>query len=191
MDSEPLLPNQPMSICDSRKCTGCCACLNACDKDAISIAPDHEGFPRPAIDMGRCVRCGKCAKVCPQNTHPALPDEQKAAYACWHKDEAIRNKSSSGGAFTALADEILSRGGIVYGAAFDASNVVRHIRIESPAELSRLRRSKYVQSDVGHVFREVRGDLAENKLVLFSGTPCQVDGLYAFLGNGTRDFSIR
>ena len=172
MDGKTLLPDQTMYICDFRKCTGCCACLNACERDAISMAPDGEGFPRPAIDMDRCVRCGKCAKVCPQNTPPAIPSEQKTAYACWHKDEAIRNKSSSGGAFTAIADEVLSRGGIVYGAAFDASNVVRHVRIESSAGLSRLRRSKYVQSDVGQVFREIRGVLAENKPVLFSGTPC-------------------
>ena len=171
-----------MPICDPRKCTGCCACLNACERDAISMSPDNEGFLRPAIDMDKCVRCGKCARICPQNTPPAIPNEQKTAYACWHKDEAIRNKSSSGGAFTAIADAVLSRGGIVFGAAFDVSNVVRHIRVDSSAELSRLRRSKYVQSNIGHAFREIRDALAENKPVLFSGTPCQVDGLYAYLG---------
>lgn len=182
MDGTPQSPDQTAPICDPSRCTGCCACLNACERDAISMAPDDEGFLRPAIDAEKCVRCCRCAKVCPQNTPPEVPDELNTAYACWHKDEAIRNKSSSGGAFTAIAEDILSRGGIVFGAAFDASNVVRHVRVESSAGLSRLRRSKYVQSDVGQVFREIRGVLAENKPVLFSGTPCQVDGLYAFLG---------
>ena len=81
MDGTPQSPDQTAPICDPSRCTGCCACLNACERDAISMAPDDEGFLRPAIDAEKCVRCGRCAKVCPQNTPPEVPDELKTAYA--------------------------------------------------------------------------------------------------------------
>ena len=147
------------------------------------MAADEEGFLHPVIDPARCVHCGKCRRVCPQLNPQPRPQAVKTAFACWHKDEAIRNKSSSGGAFTAIAEEILSRGGIVYGAEFDTPLKVRHAGCESSAGLSRFRRSKYLQSEMGHVFVEVRDMLSKGRCVLFSGTPCQVDGLYSYLGN--------
>ncbi len=175
--------NDAMAICDSVSCTGCAACFNACGNGAISMISDDEGFLRPVIDPSRCVHCGKCQKVCPQLNPQPRPQAVKTAFACWHKDDDIRNKSSSGGAFTAIAEVVVSRGGVVYGAAFDTSLRVRHVGCESVAGLSCFRRSKYLQSETGHVFAEVRDMLSKGRCVLFSGTPCQVDGLYAYLGH--------
>ena len=169
-------------ICDSASCTGCAACFNACERMAIQMLPDGEGFLRPHIDFAKCAHCGRCLKVCPQVNPPPTPHEHKTAMACWHTDEAIRNKSSSGGAFSAIAETVISRGGVVYGAAFDESLKLRHVCSESSEGLAAFRRSKYLQSEIGRVFVEIREALTKGKTILFSGTPCQVDGLYAFLG---------
>lgn len=170
-----------MNICSPEECTGCAACLNTCKVDAISFVADDEGFLHPSVDEAKCVHCGRCTKVCPQNYPPSLPQGPKQVFACWNKDESIRKASSSGGAFSALAETIISRGGVVYGAAFDVFPTVRHIRATTLCALSRLRGSKYLQSEIGQSFCSVRNDLDAGIPVLFSGTPCQVAGLYAFL----------
>ena len=167
-------------LAEHSRCTGCGACMSGCPKDAITMERDREGFSYPVIHGEQCVRCGHCTAVCPllhERQQGALP----AAYAAWHRDDAVRKDSTSGGAFTALAEYILEGGGVVFGAAFDGKQHLRHVACFRKEDLWRLRGAKYVQSDLGDTFREVKAAL-ETRPVLFSGTPCQVDGLYRYLG---------
>ena len=172
-----------MKLCERQICTGCAACANVCPDDAVVLEADEEGFLRPKIIADRCISCGKCARACPQMSSVGIPDEPKMVFACWHKDRSIRRESTSGGVFAALAEEVLRRGGKVYGAAFDGFPRVAHVGIESVHELKRLQGSKYVQSEIGHVFKDVEKEIAKGRSVLFSGTPCQIAGLYGCLGS--------
>jgi len=165
------------------RCVGCHACFNICPVRAITMVENEEGFKFPQIDEQACVNCGKCEKVCPALTgRPVAHSKFPEFYAVWNKDDTVRQKSSSGGMFRILAEEIIAEGGVVYGAAFDEANHLRHIRVENVEELGALMGSKYVQSDIGTMLGQVRADLRNERQVLFSGTPCQVAGLYAFLG---------
>ena len=167
-------------LADRTRCTGCTACASGCPKDAITMERDREGFAYPVIDSEACVRCGHCTAVCPiLRERPQAP--MPAVFAAWNKNDAIRKDSTSGGVFTLLAEYILESGGVVFGAAFDGSQHLRHTACFRKEDLWRLRGAKYVQSDLGTVYREVRRWLA-HRPVLFSGTPCQVDGLYRYLG---------
>lgn len=162
------------------RCTGCTACASVCPRNAISMERDGEGFAYPAVDRERCALCGRCAAVCPvlhPREKPALP----AAFAAWNRQDAVRRDSTAGGVFTALAEFVLESGGVVFGAVFDGKQHLRHEACFDKKTLWRLRGTKYVQSDLDGVFRMVRECLAARQ-VLFSGTPCQVDGLYRFLG---------
>lgn len=165
-------------------CCGCHACASVCPKQCISMEQDAEGFLYPKEDEALCVKCGMCEAVCPV-LNPVRPDEKvtPAAYAAVHPDDQIRAESSSGGVFSALAQEVLDRKGIVFGAAWTEDfRQVRHIAVESEAELSSLRGSKYLQSEMGDCYVRARSALKEGRAVLFSGTPCQVEGLHTFLG---------
>lgn len=164
------------------KCTGCCACLNICPKDAISMNEDNEGFKYPVIDKDKCIKCGLCVTVCPTINEQIKINNIIKAYACINKDTDIRLKSSSGGIFSVVADYILNNNGIVFGAAFDKEWNVEHTYIEDIKDLDKLRTSKYVQSYVGINYKYVREFLETGKLVLFTGTPCQVAGLKSYLG---------
>jgi len=168
-------------LADHGRCTGCTACASVCPRDAISMERDREGFSHPAVDPDKCVRCGRCTAVCPV-LNRRQPAPVPAAFAAWNRDDAIRKDSTSGGVFTALADYVLESGGIVFGAAMDGRQHLRHIACFRKEDLWRLRGAKYVQSDLGETFREVKAALAAERQVLFSGTPCQVDGLYRYLG---------
>ena len=163
-------------------CTGCSACVASCNMDAISFLEDEKGFLYPHINRNKCVMCGKCIRSCPIISQE-INNEQSSLchiYAAWNKNEDIRNKSSSGGVFTAIAECVLKNGGVVCGAAY--LDGVKHIFVDSLSELEKLRGSKYVQSDLRGVFNKVSLYLKDGKEVLFSGTPCQVDGLYRYLG---------
>ena len=161
-------------------CTGCGACVSSCPKDAIVMERDKEGFLYPAIRTEMCVRCGHCTAVCPL-LHEREPKPMPAVFAAWNKDDKIRKDSTSGGVFTVLAEYILESGGVVFGAAFDGRQHLRHVACFRKEDLWRMRGAKYVQSDLGDCYREVKRWL-QTKPVLFSGTPCQVDGLYRYLG---------
>ena len=163
------------------RCTGCTACASGCPKDAIMMKRDKEGFAYPVIDLDQCVRCGHCAVICPM-LHEREQKSFPAAFAAWNRDDKVRRDSTSGGAFTALAESILEEGGVVYGAALDGKQHLRHIACFRKEDLWRLRGAKYVQSDLDGIYREIRETLKQRH-VLFSGTPCQVDGLYRFLGD--------
>ena len=167
-------------LADHTRCTGCTACASGCPRDAITMERDREGFAYPTVDLDKCVHCGRCTAVCPL-LHEREPKPLPAVFAAWNRDESIRKDSTSGGAFTALADYVLEGGGVVFGAAFDGKQHLRHVACFRKEDLWRLRGAKYVQSDLGDTFRAVREAL-KTRLVLFSGTPCQVDGLYRYLG---------
>lgn len=165
------------------KCTGCEACTSLCPAKAIEMRTDGEGFLRPAIDREKCTECGLCLKRCPVTVEShGAPSIMPALYAAWHTDPATREASSSGGVFSALAEQILSQGGVVFGAAYADNMEVRHHAVTSSAELHSLRGSKYVQSRIGRTFLDARQHLESGRQVLFTGTPCQIAGLRAFLG---------
>lgn len=161
-------------------CCGCTACASICAVNAIQMITDKEGFQYPQIDQNLCVNCKKCELVCPlkatrTNTEPVH------IYASKNRRELIRQKSSSGGIFSLLADYVEAEGGVIYGAAFNETFAVRHMRGETAEEWKKFCVSKYVQSDLNGIFAQVREDLQNGRMVLFSGTPCQVDGLNKYL----------
>ena len=171
-----------VTIVNKGKCAGCHACANACPRNCINMVRDIEGFEYPVVDEGACVHCNLCNSVCPIET-TQLVSGSTTVYAAVNQDEGIRLASSSGGVFTLLAERILSEGGVVFGAAFSEDfHSAHHIAIESSEELGRLRGSKYLQSRIGDTYREVRAFLEQGRSVLFSGTPCQIAGLKAYLG---------
>lgn len=169
-----------MTAVSRELCTGCGACGNACPVDAIEMIPDKDGFFMPVVDRNKCIDCGRCVKICPLKNFEKNNDENPDIYAAMADDE-IRKVSSSGGIFTLLAEEILKYNGAVCGAAYGENLSVRHIIAENREELARLRGSKYLQSDVGTAYRDVKKILDKGRMVLFSGCPCQVAGLYSYL----------
>lgn len=173
------------------KCANCGACLNTCPVNAISVN-DKDFFYQIEVDNEKCINCGACVKVCPVNSE--LPEMHITnAYGGYHNDERIVRKSSSGGAFYAIAQATLDKGGIVFGAAYseDYHSVV--FRNTDEVSIEYLLRSKYVESSVGFAFRQIREELKKGREVLFCGTPCQVAGLKRYVGNEpnlyTCDFS--
>ena len=164
-------------------CCGCAACSNICPQSCIEMKEDSEGFLYPLVDALRCTQCGACTKHCPVLLDaPTEEGEQPEAYAAMNQNEEERLSSSSGGVFTLLAKETIRQGGAVFGAAFsqDFRRVV-HVCIEEEAHLKALQGSKYLQSTVGASYQQVKALLKKGRQVLFSGTPCQIEGLKAFL----------
>lgn len=167
-------------ICPKDKCTGCAACFNACGKNAITMAEDVCGYIHPKIDNDLCVDCGLCEKVCPVNTKVALRYPQDC-YAAAVKGEEELASCASGGIATELSRYVIDKGGVVYGCTGKDIRNVCHIRIDKTVELNLLKGSKYVQSFIGGIYKEVKRDLQSGRQVLFIGTPCQVAGLQGFL----------
>jgi len=164
------------------ECVGCNACVQACPRSCIGMKINHEGFWYPYIDESLCVNCGLCKEACPVNNdnlsqNRAIP----LAFGAKNLDEGIRMRSSSGGVFSILANCILEKGGVVFGAVFNDCMRLQHVMVDGANDLDKLRGSKYVQSDTMDAFLEVKRELDSGKYVLFSGTPCQVAGLYSFL----------
>lgn len=168
-------------LCTKEKCTGCLSCLNICPKNAIKLIFDNQGFWQPEIDKTKCINCRLCHKSCPVFFKPATDVFSPKVYACWHKDEVKRRQAASGGLFTALMQNALKKDFLVCGATLTDTMQIKHIIIDKPEEYSLLVGSKYVQSHLNNTFRQIRNFLLQGKKVLFSGTPCQVAGLYAFL----------
>lgn len=142
---------------------------------------DNEGFRYPVIDRGECTECDLCDMVCPIMGSNKI-DNQPIAYACINRDDNVRQQSSSGGVFSLIAENILGNKGIVFGTGFDTDFNVEHSWVDDIDDLSRFRGSKYVQSNIGDTYKEVRGFLKQGRQVLFTGTPCQVAGLKSYLG---------
>jgi coenzyme F420-reducing hydrogenase beta subunit len=169
-----------INITSKEKCCGCSGCYNACPKDCINMYMDDEGFLYPEVNRDICVNCRLCEKVCPM-LNPNSYDENLKVYACKNKNQEIKFKSSSGGVFSILSQYVIESNGVVFGAGFDDKFQVVHMMVDNIEDLQKLRGSKYVQSDIGNSFESVKVHLEKNRLVLFSGTPCQVSGLKNYL----------
>ena len=170
-----------IQLCDRYNCTGCSACANACPRNAIKMRADIEGFLQPVINEELCIDCGLCRNVCHVLSPYDFSNHKLQSYAAFAKNPEIRQRGSSGGMFTIFANYILAQSGCVTGAAYDTSHIVRHIVIETVSDLLKLQGSKYVQSIVGDVYREVKQRLDREQKMLFVGTPCQVAGLLKYL----------
>jgi coenzyme F420-reducing hydrogenase beta subunit len=144
------------------------------------MKPDKEGFLYPHVDLNLCSDCKKCEKACPMQ-YDMLQGDLPVAFAAWNADESVRLASSSGGVFHALMSHTLLSGGVVFGAAFDNQMRLRHQYAETMEDALKFRGSKYVQSIIGNSYKLAQEFLNDNRKVLFSGTPCQIAGLYSFI----------
>lgn len=167
-------------ICDLKKCTGCYACFNICPKNCIKMIEDDFGFLYPKIDYQKCIKCNLCRHICPSLNHVELK-MPLTSYASWALDKYEHKSSTSGGVASVLSRYIIRNGGVVFGAAVDNDLNISHIRIDKEADLARLKGSKYVQSMIKDTYNQCLKDLKDKKLVLFTGTPCQIAGLKKFL----------
>jgi len=162
-------------------CCGCTACMSICPKKCIEMKPDEEGFLYPDIDKIECTRCGLCEKACPILNRIEEKRFDQKAFLVNNKNDKIRQESTSGGAFTAIAEYVIEKNGIVFGATFDDEYNVIHKHVNKKEELHIFRNSKYVQSDLKNCFKEAKEYLDKGTYVCFSGTPCQIEGLISFL----------
>lgn len=172
-----------MEICKQEDCTACEACRLVCPTGAISMEPNEKGFLHPVIDEHKCIHCDICRNICPANATEDVNENQidKKVFAAWIKDKNVRDESSSGGVFSAIADYVLNKGGIVFGARWtDDLSVVLDYCTDSE-ELRKFRGSKYVQGRTEDNYKKAKGFLDCGKNVLFSGTPCQIAGLKSYL----------
>ena len=161
-------------ICDHRICTGCGLCAAQCPKQCISMTVNGRlGHLYPKIDQRECVDCGLCQRNCPA-TQPLEQKTAEVAYAAWSKDEDDYKTSTSGGVASVLSQHVLSQGGVVYGCAMLPDIEVKHIRIDNPDNIKKLKGSKYVQSRIVDIIPALKKDVQDGKYTLFIGTPCQV-----------------
>ncbi len=174
-------------------CCGCTACEGVCPVNCISMVSDSEGFKYPKIDLTKCVNCKKCEKICPA-VNKTAPENTvgERAFIGYSKNAEIRKNSSSGGIFYHLAQKVIDENGVVFGAAM-IGREVKHTFAETKSQLKQFMGSKYVQSDMSDCFKKAKQFLDLGRRVLFSGTPCQIKGLYAYLGKNypnllTQDF---
>lgn len=171
-----------IDITDAFKCSGCYACASICPQKCIYMVTDSEGFLYPQINSSLCTDCKMCERVCPIINAPNKNDIP-SSFAAINKNDEIRTQSSSGGIFTLLAEKILEEGGVVFGASFtDDFKEVTHIAVTDKEHLYKLRGSKYLQSKIGDTYKQAEDYLKKGICVYFSGTPCQISGLYSYLG---------
>lgn len=181
-----------VSILEKEKCTGCYACYNACPKDCISMKRDMEGFVYPMIDKEQCVECGLCNKACPVISKVFVSEnsDNPDIYAAWSMDEDIRLNSTSGGVFSELAIRFMKDGGYLCGARYNETHHIEHCIVNTREGLDKIRQSKYAQSDMGRVYRDVKKLLKDGEKVLFCGTPCECAGLINYIGHRDNNLLI-
>ena len=168
-----------MNIEKVEKCYGCTACKSICPNNCISMQPNKEGFLIPVIDKSKCINCGLCTRVCPRLANKLTDNKVIKSYAVKNKKEEIRLNSTSGGFFSAIADYFIKNNGVIYGCILDDDLKIKHVRTEK--DYKKMIGSKYVQSDLQNTFIEIQKDLKNNRMVLFTGTPCQCSGLKLYL----------
>lgn len=167
---------------EKNKCNGCYACYNICPIDAINMVPDSEGFKYPVVNYDKCIECGKCDLVCPIiNTPSSSNRENPKVVAAWSLNDVVRTNSTSGGIFSELAMLVLKRSGYICGAIYNEEQMVEHYIISNVDKLDKVRQSKYVQSSINFIYREIGDLLLGGKEVLFCGTPCHCAALYNYL----------
>lgn len=169
-----------INIKEKARCCGCSACQSVCPVKCINLISDNEGFLYPNVDSFLCVNCGLCERVCPINNHEEYKEIEKS-FILRSKDINVLKESSSGGFFTGFSKYILAHGGVVYGVGLSENKAVIHMRVDREDDIPKLRGSKYVQSEISGIFESVKKDLKNKRLVGFSGTPCQVNGLHNYL----------
>lgn len=169
-----------IELLDKNNCTGCLACYNICPQNAIKLKVNYEGFYEPAIDQNKCINCGICMKTCAKFNKIHMNKVKRVfAVIC---DDSLRDQCSSGGIWGALAYRVREIDGYVYGAIFGEDyKEVKHQRLQTKSEIKKSFGSKYIQSNVGYIYRDVKCYLEIGKNILFSGCPCQVDALKRFL----------
>ncbi len=170
---------------DQNKCCGCEACSNICPVNAIQFLPDELGFYYPKVDAGKCTLCGLCSMKCPQLNTIKSRVNSCDIFAGYALDDSIVENSSSGGLFTVLAENFLN--------SYHDSSVVAVIWAEDYKsvyhtfgkleDIESMRRSKYIQSHKGYIYREIKKRLDSGENILFIGCPCEVGGLMALLGD--------
>ncbi len=168
-------------VCDKKSCTGCHACYNICPRGCITMEQDEFGFFSPNIEQKLCINCGKCKRICPAVNNVEC-HKPIGVYAAINKNSKDYLEATSGGIATLLSREIVSKGGVVYGAACCENLKIKHIRVDNMKDIDKLKGSKYVQSLIEDSYKNILDDLNNAKNVLFVGAPCQVAGLYNFLG---------
>lgn len=162
------------------ECCGCTACQQVCPTKCITMQTNAEGFSYPVVEQEKCIQCHRCEKVCPFVTQQHLEEnkESPSCYYGWHKNAVIRQKSTSGGAYSAIVDWALENGySHIWGVAYNDKMDAVHREMNGRQDLCSFTRSKYVQSELGDSFQKIRKQLDEKQGVLFSGTPCQIQGL--------------
>ena len=169
-----------INITDKKACCGCWACENVCPKGCIRMEEDNEGFRYPKVDTEKCIECGLCEKVCPIK-QPRQDDTVPESFVVQNKNAQILRNSTSGGFYSAIANYVIEKGGVVFGAAFDENMTLRHTYSETLEGCTRFRGSKYVQSRIGDNYKKAESFLKSGRKVLFSGTPCQIAGLNLYL----------
>lgn len=163
-------------------CVGCRSCEQTCPVDCISMILNSEGFLYPSIDEEKCIECGKCLKNCPVHNEKVYRNKPKETWAWHNKCHEDIMRSASGGASDVAAKAIIEKNGVVFGAAYDENLDVKHIEICEEKYRYKIQSSKYVQSDINDSYSKAKGYLEKNVVVLFTGTPCQIAGLYSYLG---------
>ncbi len=181
-DKEIPFKTEQNSLAGKSLCTGCALCKASCPAEAISMCPDSKGFSYPSLNQELCQKCNLCVKVCPANKH-YQPVKPQVAYAAYLQDSTTRLQSASGGLFSPLALDLLLHGGYVCGAAYDHNLRLRHIIIDNPTDIPKLRGSKYVQSDISEVLPLIKQIIEAKRPILFCGTPCQTAAVRAFVGD--------
>lgn len=170
-----------INITDKVNCCGCNGCRNICPIQCISMVPDEEGFLYPKIDKNKCINCGMCESICPSINDINKVSKNLKTFAAKSRDSILRKSSSSGGIFTEICKYIIDNNGVVFGAKFDKEFNVVHSYAESIEECAKFKGSKYVQSDINTMYSKAKEFLDNGRLVLFSGTQCQIKGLNLFL----------
>ena len=176
-----------ISVNKKKNCCGCTACYSVCPKKAIKMEKDNEGFLYPKVDMKKCINCHLCEKVCPilqkKEKKGKNNEDILESYAIRLKSKDDLMESTSGGFFTAISKYVLENNGVIYGAGYDKNFRIVHKRATFYKETIEMRGSKYVQSTLEDTFLNVKKDLIDGKMVLFTGTPCQISGLKGYLNN--------
>jgi coenzyme F420-reducing hydrogenase beta subunit len=172
----------PINIKNKAECTGCAACVNVCPKECISMSVDSSGFSYPYVNLAECINCELCKNIC-----PLIVNKEKdisnlpSIFAAWSKNEDVRHSSTSGGIFSEIAIAKLRTGGKVVGASYNSKNMVNHKMIQQEKDVALLRQSKYIQSDIGLIYRSVKKELDTGVQIVFAGAPCQIAGLKSYL----------
>lgn len=175
--------NELKTICNKKDCIGCLLCKNKCPKDAITIEKNDMGYCYPKIDLEKCIKCNLCRDVCPVNKPKTSPKSEKICYACKSKNENVRLNSSSGGFFQVLATQFIKdMNGVVYGASV-INGQTKHIKVSKVADLKKIRGSKYTQSMIIDIMPNLDEDIKNERNILFSGTPCQIDAVKKLANN--------